>query len=193
MNRGMEHHRASNQHDRLDRPLGNSIVVMGPDAGEANRPLEGRQMVGEGLRRDGLSVVGLVILRDDANITTEKLVLFFGSKGFVGVQMHLKLDVNLARRVIDEDTAAHVEIAIVRPATGGEEASFCRANEVINRNALNREEVGPAKGVNSIDDDGTASSGGGSHPLLGNRWRTLAGAESLRKQHEGVEHFPSWR
>jgi hypothetical protein len=141
MNRSVEHHRAGDRHDGLDRPLGDSVVVMGPDAGEANRLLKRRQVAGEGVRREGFPVVGLVLLRDDANITAKQLVLFLGSKGLVGVQMGLKLDMDVARSVVNEDTAARVHVALVGLAAGREETAFRSANEVINRNTLPWEEV----------------------------------------------------
>jgi hypothetical protein len=53
-----------------------------------------------------------------------------------------------------------VEIALVRLA----EAYFCRANEVLNRNALARKAVVSAKDVNSINEDGADEFRGRTEP-----------------------------
>jgi hypothetical protein len=163
----MKHHRTSDQHDRLNRALGDAVVVMGPDTGEPNRLLQGGKVVGEGVRRERLPVVGLVLLRDDADVATEKLVLLLGSQRLVRVQMGLELDMDVFRGVVNKDAAARVQISLVRLPSGREEASLRRANEVVNRDALAREEVVSTEGVNSINDDGSAGSGGGSNLLLG--------------------------
>jgi hypothetical protein len=167
VNRGVKHHRTSDQHDRLDRALDDAVVVMGPDTGKPNRLLEGGKVVGKSVRRERLPVVGLVLLRDDANVATQKLVLLLGSQRLVGVQVGLELDMDVARGVVDKDAAARVQISLVRLPLGREEASLRRADEVVNGDTLTREEVVSTEGVNSINDDGSTGSGGGSNLLLG--------------------------
>ena len=167
VNRGVKHHRASDRHDRLDRALGDAVVVMGPNTGEPNRLLEGGKVVREGVRRERLPVVGLVLLRDDADVAAKKLVLLLGLQRLMGVQVGLELDMDVARGVVDKDAAARVQISLVRLASGREEASLRRADEVVNGDALAREEVVSTEGVNLINDDSSTGSGGGSNLLLG--------------------------
>jgi hypothetical protein len=110
VNRSLKHHCASDRHDCLDRALGDAIVVMGPNTGKPNRLLEGSKVVGEGVQHEGLPVVGLVLLQDNADFATKKLVLL---QCLVGVQVGLELDMDVARGMVDKDAAARVQISLV--------------------------------------------------------------------------------
>jgi hypothetical protein len=67
-----------------------------------------------------------------------------------------------------------------RLASGREEASLRRADEVVNGNALAWAEVVSTEGVNSINDDSSTGSGGGSNHRRAPAPRTSS-----------VERFPS--
>jgi hypothetical protein len=166
MDRRMDHHRSSDSHDGLDRTFGNSVVMMSADSRVSNRLAELLKVLGEGLGREGGSIVEEVLLWNHSDISSCKLEQFLGLERFMGRQIGLELDVDVAGGVINEDTAARVHLAFFCLALATEQSAFGRADEVIHGDALPREELILSKCVHAILDGRAKGARGCALPLL---------------------------
>jgi hypothetical protein len=96
--------------------------------------------------------------------------------------MSLKLDLNVARGGIDEDAASRVHVLGFCLAAATEEATLCRADEMVDRDALAREDLILPKYICTVANDAALSSWSGTLPLLGelascaHRWVDETGA-----------------
>ena len=76
------------------------------------------------------------------------------------IQMSLEFNMDEARSMIDEEATTRQHFTVTCLSTGGEQPSFCAANEVINRNATSGEQVILLKGSLPVTDEGTLLSRG---------------------------------
>jgi hypothetical protein len=75
----MQHHCASNRHDRLDASLGDAIVMMCRGASEPHDLLVFSKRNGKSLRGKGSTLIRIVTLRNYTDIATHQLESFFSS------------------------------------------------------------------------------------------------------------------
>lgn len=141
MNGRMEHHCARYLHDGADGSLGDAIVVMGAWPGVADRLSERLEVTEIISRCERAAVIRQEGLRDNAMIAAHQLEGFLALDCLVGVQVSLKLNVNVPGGMIDEDTPACILIVVFLFAFRGEETTLGGADEVIDGRSLTGQKV----------------------------------------------------
>jgi hypothetical protein len=81
----VQHHGPGNGHDRLDRSLGVSVVMMGSNTGKANDLAEDFQMGAESLWSKGRAIIRQVGLWNDSRVTAHGFEICLGPQSFVTV------------------------------------------------------------------------------------------------------------
>lgn len=110
VDRSMQHHCSGQGHYRLNCALGDSVLVMRADTSEAVDLGKLGQVLSEGFRREGSSVVTQVLLGHNTKVAAGKLEGFLGGKCLVRVQVLLEDDMDEARGVVHEDASASVQV-----------------------------------------------------------------------------------
>jgi hypothetical protein len=137
----VDQHGSSDRHDRLDGSLGNSIVMMGANASELSGLFKLGKMISEGFGCKGRTIVEEVLLWHDSDVSRAQFEALLGSESLMGVEMRLKLDLDVARGRVDKDAATRVHVLGFCLATATEESTLCRADEVVDRDALAWEDL----------------------------------------------------
>ena len=109
----------------MDVAVGFAIMMMSSRASKVMDWLRRGELSGKLLGSEGRAIVSEEGLNNDSKVSAHQLVVFFGLQGLMGVEMRLKLDVNVIGRVIHEDTATGVHIILVRLPFRAEQTTFC--------------------------------------------------------------------
>ena len=111
-------------------------MVVRTGTGETLNLGETRQVLSVRLRGKRGAVVGDILLGLNASIKTHKFETFLRDESFVGVKVGLKLDVDQAGGMINEDAPSHKHLFGCSFPKGAEETSASGTNEVSDRHTL---------------------------------------------------------